>query len=68
MNGHFKACYKCTRPWKKPGCHDTCPEYQAEKKANDEEKKKIAEYKEREALLNQADRNRALKLSKSKRR
>ncbi len=19
-------CYGCTREWKKPGCHDTCPD------------------------------------------
>ena len=33
MRSYFKACKDCTRQCKRPGCHDECPDYQAEKAA-----------------------------------
>ena len=26
MDIRDNPCKGCTRPWKKPGCHDTCPD------------------------------------------
>lgn len=60
----FKACYKCTRPWKKPGCHDTCKDYLDEKAAHEEDKKKIAAERAKRDFLNYVEKKRTARIDK----
>lgn len=55
MRGHFKACYQCTRPWKRPGCHDHCKDYQDEKAAYEEDKEKERQRRYLENALRDAE-------------
>jgi hypothetical protein len=34
----FSACRNCVAPKRHPGCHDSCPEYRAERAEYDERK------------------------------
>lgn len=38
MTGPIKCCYKCVPPKRHLACHDTCPEYIAERKEYDKGK------------------------------
>lgn len=44
------CCKKCVPPKRHPKCHADCPEYQEQRKALDEENKRIQEQQSAEAL------------------
>lgn len=62
----IKCCYKCTRPWKTPGCHDFCEVYLKEKKIHDEKREAERAQRNRETYLNGIDWSRDMRIRKSK--
>lgn len=40
----LSPCKDCTRPWKKPGCHDTCKDFAAWKAKGKQVNKAREEY------------------------
>lgn len=61
---YFKACYKCTRPWKKPGCHATCKDYRDERAEYEEDQKKLAAEKEKTEFLTYVEKKRTARINK----
>ena len=62
MGAIINCCHYCVAPKRHPGCHDSCPEYAAEKalhdklKAADTEKRKVKNdiYSQRADLITKA--------------
>ena len=52
MKARIKCCIKCVPPKRHPACHDTCKEYQDEKREYDREKMELRDlrYKEHEKI------------------
>lgn len=64
----IECCHHCKPPKRKPGCHDHCPEYKAERAVYDEKMEKANQRQRLKNAINQETGRQVAKATRRRRR